>query len=75
MRRAGTAIGSTSGSAALLVASLALVAVVAAVGGVVTSQSVGDRYEGLNLAPWNPPSWLFGPAAWTVLYLLMAVAA
>jgi tryptophan-rich sensory protein len=68
------AVASTGGSVALLVASLALVVVVAAVGGAVTSRSVGDWYEGLDRAPWNPPGWLFGPA-WTILYLLMAVAA
>jgi tryptophan-rich sensory protein len=71
---AGTAIASGSGSAVLLLASLGLVAVVAAIGCVVTSRSVGDWYETLSRAPWNPPSWVFGPA-WTVLYILMAVAA
>jgi translocator protein len=58
----------------LLVASLALVALVAAAGGAATAHSVGDWYEGLDRAPWNPPGWVFGPA-WTVLYVLMAVAA
>jgi tryptophan-rich sensory protein len=70
----GTAVGSTGESAVLLISSLALVAVVAAVGGAATSRSVGDWYESLDRAPWNPPSWLFGPA-WTVLYVLMAIAA
>ena len=74
MRLAATTIGSTGSSAVLLVVSLALVAAVAAIGGVATSRSVGDWYDGLERAPWNPPSWVFGPA-WTVLYLLMAVAA
>lgn len=74
MRVLGTAVGSTGESAVLLISSLALVAVVAAVGGAATSRSVGDWYEGLDRAPWNPPSWVFGPA-WTVLYVLMAVAA
>lgn len=31
-------------------------------------------YAQLNQPEWAPPTWLFGPA-WTVLYLLMAVAA
>jgi translocator protein len=68
------AVASTGGSVALLVVSLGLVTVVAAVGGVVGARSVGDWYDGLDRAPWNPPSWVFGPA-WTVLYVLMAVAA
>lgn len=74
MRLAGAPVASTGGSALLLMASLALVALVAGIGGVATSRSVGDWYESLDRAPWNPPSWLFGPA-WTVLYVLMAVAA
>jgi tryptophan-rich sensory protein len=63
-------------SVGLLVVSLALVLGVAVVGGLVTSRSVGPGswYEGLDRAPWSPPSWLFGPA-WTVLYVLMGVAA
>ena len=61
-------------SVALLLLSLGLVAAVAALGGVATSRSVGDWYEGLDRAPWTPPSWVFGPA-WTLLYVLMAVAA
>ena len=36
--------------------------------------STGDWYARLHKPPWNPPSWVFGPA-WTVLYILMAVAA
>ena len=67
-------LAGAGGSAVLLVGSLALVALVAAVGGVATAGSVGDWYEGLDRAPWNPPGWVFGPA-WTVLYVLMAVAA
>lgn len=36
--------------------------------------STGGWYAGLNKPSWNPPAWLFGPA-WTVLYVMMAVAA
>lgn len=36
--------------------------------------SVDGWYSGLDKPPWTPPSWLFGPV-WTVLYLMMAVAA
>jgi translocator protein len=31
-------------------------------------------YQTLNRPDWAPPSWLFGPV-WTVLYLLMGIAA
>ena len=61
-------------SAAILGASLALVAAVAFTGGRWTETGPGSWYAGLDLAPWTPPGWLFG-AAWTLLYVLMAVAA
>ena len=51
-----------------------LVVAVAAIGGWLTSLGQPEWYESLSKPSWTPPSWLFGPA-WTVLYLLMAVAA
>jgi tryptophan-rich sensory protein len=45
----------------------------AALGGL-ASVSAGDFYRQLARPDWAPPAWLFGPA-WTVLYLLMSVAA
>jgi benzodiazapine receptor len=35
---------------------------------------VGAWYDGLRKPSWNPPKWIFGPA-WTLLYIMMAVAA
>lgn len=33
-----------------------------------------DVYQSLNRPPLSPPSWLF-PVAWTILYILMGIAA
>ncbi len=34
----------------------------------------GEWYEGINKPSWNPPGWIFGPV-WTLLYILMGIAA
>ena len=47
---------------------------VGALGGWATSSSVADWYPTLNKPAWNPPAWVFGPV-WTVLYVMMGVAA
>lgn len=36
--------------------------------------SIGGWYAALNKPSWNPPGWIFGPV-WTLLYILMAIAA
>ena len=47
---------------------------VAVIGGATTTASVREWYPDLIKPSWNPPSWVFGPA-WTLLYILMSIAA
>lgn len=54
-----------------LIVSLAVTFAVAGIGSRFTP---GDWYRGLNKPSFNPPDAVFGPV-WTVLYLLMAIAA
>jgi benzodiazapine receptor len=42
--------------------------------GFATARSVQDWYPGLGKPSFNPPSWVFGPI-WTLLYLMMGIAA
>jgi benzodiazapine receptor len=44
------------------------------IGAAFTTSSNRTWYVGLVKPPFTPPNWLFGPA-WTVLYILMGVAA
>jgi translocator protein len=44
-----------------------------ALGGL-ASRNASAFYDALNKPAWAPPPWLFGPV-WSVLYLMMAVAA
>lgn len=55
-----------------LVALLGINAIVAVVGASASNSSAD--YKKLIQPSWAPPGWLFGPV-WTVLYILMAVAA
>ncbi|MCG5234809.1 TspO/MBR family protein [Xanthobacter oligotrophicus] len=56
-----------------LLACLALVGVVAAVGGAVTAPAIPGWYQGLHKPAWTPPNAAF-PIAWTILYILMALS-
>jgi translocator protein len=58
----------------VLAALIVLCLGVGAVAGFATSQSIDTWYVTLVKPSWTPPNWLFGPA-WTVLYIMMAVAA
>ncbi len=44
------------------------------IGSIFTGSSVDTWYQTLQKPPWNPPEWVFGPV-WTVLYVLMGIAA
>lgn len=56
-----------------LVGWLLVVFAAAAIGGF-ASASAGEFYRELVRPSWAPPGWLFGPV-WSVLYLLMGIAA
>ncbi|MBA3711177.1 MAG: tryptophan-rich sensory protein [Pyrinomonadaceae bacterium] len=57
-----------------LVVSIVVCFGVAALGSLLTDPNIDGWYAALRKPPWNPPNWVFGPV-WSVLYLLMAVAA
>ncbi|MEI6222335.1 MAG: TspO/MBR family protein [bacterium] len=44
------------------------------IGSVFTTPSIPTWYAGLQKPWFNPPNWIFGPV-WTVLYVLMGIAA
>ena len=48
--------------------------IVSGLGGLLTASSIQDWYPGLVKPAFNPPNWIFGPV-WSLLYLMMAVAA
>ncbi len=57
-----------------LVTAVATPLVVGGLSGIATSAGVADWYPTLVKPPFNPPAWVFGPV-WTVLYVMMGVAA
>jgi benzodiazapine receptor len=57
-----------------LVISLVICLSVGLLGSIFTSPAIPTWYAELNKPAFNPPNWLFGPV-WTLLYILMAIAA
>jgi len=57
-----------------LVVFLGLTLGAGALGGIATSSNIAGWYDTLNRPGIAPPNWVFGPV-WTMLYILMAVAA
>jgi tryptophan-rich sensory protein len=47
---------------------------VGGIGGFATQSSVEGWYRTIVKPDWTPPDWVFGPV-WTLLYIMMAVAA
>ena len=57
-----------------LIVSILACQAVGAMGAVFTAGSVNTWYAGLSKPSFNPPDWLFAPV-WTLLYILMGIAA
>ena len=64
----------TPGGPVSAIVSIVIALAVAAIGGLATASSVTTWYVGLHKPAFNPPNAVFGPV-WTVLYVLMALAA
>ena len=58
----------------VLASFIALCMITGSIAGAVTAPAIDGWYRALAKPDWTPPDWLFGPA-WTVLYILMSVAA
>ena len=61
-------------NAVKLVVSVAVPLAVGGLSGFATARGVADWYPTLVKPSFNPPAWVFGPV-WTVLYMMMGVAA
>lgn len=65
---------SRSADVAKIIVSLLAAFLAGGIGSVFTTSSLPNWYAGLQKPFFTPPDWLFAPA-WTILYVLMAVAA
>lgn len=72
--RAAAAERSTARSALALVLLLAIAASVAAIGSVLSAPGIAGWYAETPQPMWTPPNAVFAPV-WTMLYVLMSVAA
>ncbi len=57
-----------------IIIAVAICMVIGFLSGFATQSSVNTWYVGLNKPIFNPPNWLFAPV-WTVLYIMMGIAA
>ena len=57
----------------LALAGFALAVLAAASLGGLAAAGARDTYDALDLPPFAPPGWLFGPV-WTVLYVIIAIS-
>ena len=57
-----------------LIASIVICFLAGALGSFFTSSSIPTWYASINKPSFNPPNWIFGPV-WSLLYLMMAIAA
>ena len=57
-----------------LVASILISESAGIIGSIFTIQAIPIWYTSLNKPSFSPPNWLFGPV-WTLLYILMGIAA
>jgi len=57
-----------------LIVFLAICFGAAGVGSALTTPAIGGWYAALKKPSWTPPNWIFGPV-WSLLYLMMALAA